>query len=235
MDFSLGAFAGFVNREPARLIADRLEENRVSRELQGNKRRHLSNDQRRRLAAKGKLLGRRLLDKVAVRAVHIAGVTPHPTSKFTAQVARNLTDSVVGFVREVQFLVVDNDTLFTRLMSDLARCFAATAIRPDGLSPRRQAGCRPRTEPTVCLLGRNRQLVFGHGRLEATNSTRNGLGPIDGHCGHVAVAVSLFALLPIGDGSAFERKVELANSRRNRFGRLSGYHALIGDDSAVVR
>ena len=58
-------FAGFVNRDQSRLIAYLLEENRVFREVQGNKRLRLSDDQRRRLAAKGKPLGRRLLDKVA--------------------------------------------------------------------------------------------------------------------------------------------------------------------------
>jgi putative transposase len=52
-------FAGFVNRDQSRLIAYLLEENRVFRELHGDKRPRLSDDQRRRLAAKGKPLGRR--------------------------------------------------------------------------------------------------------------------------------------------------------------------------------
>ncbi len=58
-------FAGFVNRDQSRLIAYLLEENRVFRELQGNKRLRLTDDQRRRLATKGKPLGRRLLDRFA--------------------------------------------------------------------------------------------------------------------------------------------------------------------------
>ncbi|MFT7537154.1 MAG: hypothetical protein ACI85K_003110, partial [Hyphomicrobiaceae bacterium] len=49
----------------SRLISYVLEENRVFRELQGKKRPRLNDDQRRRLAAKGKPLGRRLLDRVA--------------------------------------------------------------------------------------------------------------------------------------------------------------------------
>ena len=56
-------FAGFVNRDQSRLIAYLLEENRVFRKRQGNKRPRLTDDQRRRLAVKGKPLGRRLLDK----------------------------------------------------------------------------------------------------------------------------------------------------------------------------
>lgn len=59
----------------------------------------------------------------ATRTVHIAGDTPHPNSAFMAQVARNLTDSVDGFLRNIQLLprathrglVIDNDVLFTKL------------------------------------------------------------------------------------------------------------------------
>ncbi|MGK0205267.1 MAG: hypothetical protein ACI9S9_004355, partial [Planctomycetota bacterium] len=58
-------FAGNVYRDQARLIADLLEENRVFREHLGKKRLRLNGDHRRRLAAKGTPLGRRLLDKVA--------------------------------------------------------------------------------------------------------------------------------------------------------------------------
>jgi putative transposase len=58
-------FAGFVNRDQARLIAYLLEENRVFRKHLGKKRLRLNDAQRRRLAVKGKPLSRRLLDKVA--------------------------------------------------------------------------------------------------------------------------------------------------------------------------
>ncbi|MEO0632479.1 MAG: hypothetical protein AAFY46_17390, partial [Planctomycetota bacterium] len=57
-------FAGFVHREQARMIEYLVEENRILRELHGDRRLHLSDDQRRRLAAKGKRLGRRLLHQV---------------------------------------------------------------------------------------------------------------------------------------------------------------------------
>jgi putative transposase len=58
-------FAGFVNRDQSRLIAYLPEENRVCRELPGEKRPRLSDGQRRRLAAKGKPLSRHLLDRIA--------------------------------------------------------------------------------------------------------------------------------------------------------------------------
>ena len=237
-------FAGFVNSEHSRLIADLLEENRGFRELQGKQRPRLTDDQRRRLAAKAKPLGRRLLDKVAgivtpdtilrwhrkliaahhtcphknrvgrpgimkairelivrmatdnacwgylrsrgelkkvghrlakttietlqknngiapspdrpttwkaflkshadviaaadfftvdvwtkrglvthyvffvihhaTRMVVIAGVTPNPGGNFMAQVARNLTDHVDGFLRDKKFLILENDALFAK-------------------------------------------------------------------------------------------------------------------------
>jgi hypothetical protein len=50
----------------------------------------------------------------ATRTVHIAGITPHPNSACIAQVTRNLTGSVDGFLRCQQFLILDNDTLFAK-------------------------------------------------------------------------------------------------------------------------
>ncbi len=61
----LATFASWVNREQAQVVASLVEENRVMREQLGNKRPRLTDDQRRRLAAKGKVLGWRLLHQVA--------------------------------------------------------------------------------------------------------------------------------------------------------------------------
>ena len=57
-------FAGWVNELQRTVIAYLQEENRVLRELHGRKRLRLNNHQRRRLAAKGKALGRRVLREV---------------------------------------------------------------------------------------------------------------------------------------------------------------------------
>jgi len=62
--FVLLVFAGLVNRDQTRTIAFLLEQCRVLTEQLG-KRTHLSDGQRRRLAAKGQPLGRRVLAKVA--------------------------------------------------------------------------------------------------------------------------------------------------------------------------
>lgn len=55
------SIAGWMNREQNAVIEYLQEENRVLRELLGKKRPRLNSDQRRRLAAKGKALGRKLL------------------------------------------------------------------------------------------------------------------------------------------------------------------------------
>jgi len=61
----LATFAGWVNREQAQVVAYLVEENRVLKEQLRGRRLRLTDDQRRRLAAKGKTLGRRLLHRVA--------------------------------------------------------------------------------------------------------------------------------------------------------------------------
>jgi hypothetical protein len=66
--------AGWVNRRQQQVIDYLLEENRVLREQLGGRRLRFTDDQRRRLAAKGKLLGRRLLGKFAgINAGRAAG------------------------------------------------------------------------------------------------------------------------------------------------------------------
>ena len=58
-------FAGWVNRGQQDEVDYLLEENRVLRELLPGPRPRLNDDQRRRLALKGKTLGRQALGKVA--------------------------------------------------------------------------------------------------------------------------------------------------------------------------
>ena len=68
----LAIFAGWVNREQGQVVAYLVEENRVLKEQLRSRRLRLTDDQRRRLAAKGKPLGRRLLTRIATI------VLPHP-------------------------------------------------------------------------------------------------------------------------------------------------------------
>ena len=63
--FVLIAVAGWINQRQLQMIDYLREENRVLREQLGGRRLVLNDDQRRRLAAKAKGLGRKLLAKVA--------------------------------------------------------------------------------------------------------------------------------------------------------------------------
>ncbi|MFH2008261.1 MAG: hypothetical protein ABI333_16880 [bacterium] len=56
LQFLLLTFAGWVSRKQQKVIEYRLEENRVLREHLGGRRPRLNDDQRRRLASKGKAL-----------------------------------------------------------------------------------------------------------------------------------------------------------------------------------
>jgi len=57
--------AGWINRRQQDAIEYLITENRVLREKLGKKQILLTNDQRRRLAIKGKILGRKMLDELA--------------------------------------------------------------------------------------------------------------------------------------------------------------------------
>src|SRR4029453_10758216 len=63
--FLVIAVAGRMNQKQQHAIDYLREENRVLREQLGNRRLRFTNDQRRRLAAKAKLVGRRVLNEIA--------------------------------------------------------------------------------------------------------------------------------------------------------------------------
>lgn len=65
LQFLLLFFAGWANRQQADIIAYLAEENRALRDKLGDKPVRLSKDWRRRLAVKGKVLGRKLLREIA--------------------------------------------------------------------------------------------------------------------------------------------------------------------------
>src|SRR5215468_12130437 len=66
--FLVTAIAGWMSRHQQEVIAYLVEENRVLREQMGNRGLKLNDEQRRRLAAKAKKLGRKTLGQVATIA-----------------------------------------------------------------------------------------------------------------------------------------------------------------------
>jgi putative transposase len=47
------------------------------------------------------------------RAVKIAGITPHPDSRWMTQIARNVTDPNDGLLRGKRYLILDRDTKYS--------------------------------------------------------------------------------------------------------------------------
>ena len=74
----------------------------------------------------------------ATRAVHIAGITTNPNAEFMAQVARNLTDRVDGFLRDAKWLILDRDTKFTeqfrRILDDAGVGVVTTAFQAPNMN-----------------------------------------------------------------------------------------------------
>lgn len=64
LTFLLALLASWVNRQQLAVIEYLQEENRILREKLGTKRILLNDDQRRRLAVKGKILGRKVLAEI---------------------------------------------------------------------------------------------------------------------------------------------------------------------------
>ena len=93
--------AGWINRRQQDAIDYLLTENRILREKLGKKRILLTDDQRRRLAVKGKILGRKMLEQLATISGYdpslasgtrctALGLQPTPEERWTAaSVARD--------------------------------------------------------------------------------------------------------------------------------------------------
>ena len=110
-------FAGWVNRRQQKIIEYLIEENRVLKELHKGKRLRLNDDQRRRLAVKGKTLGRKLLFKFATI------VTPDTILAWHRKlIALKWTypRKKVGRPRRVQILKRTKSSYKVRLNSNLA-------------------------------------------------------------------------------------------------------------------
>jgi transposase InsO family protein len=69
------------------------------------------------------------------RRVEIAGITSHPHGLWMMQVARNLTDGDDGFLRGVQYLILDRDPLYTASFCGLLRDRGVTPVRLPARSP----------------------------------------------------------------------------------------------------
>jgi len=98
------------------------------------------------------------------RRVCIGGTTPNPDDAFMAQVARNLTDIVDGFLLSKRFLICDRDTKFSGRFRRLLSGAGVEVIRTPFRAPNANAYAERfvRSIKEECL---NKLILFGEGRL----------------------------------------------------------------------
>ena len=72
---------------------------------------------------------------IATRRVHIAGITNQPSEAWMKQIARNLTDSVDGFLKNTQYLILDRDPLYTRAFRRMLKNAGVKVVRLPARSP----------------------------------------------------------------------------------------------------
>ncbi len=119
--------AGWVNEQHRAVNAYVKEENRVLRELHGHKRLRFSDDQRRRLAAKGKALGRRVLretEPIVTPATILRWHRELIARKYDGTAMRGPGRPPIG--REIRALAVrmasDNESWgYTRIVGELSK------------------------------------------------------------------------------------------------------------------
>jgi putative transposase len=71
------------------------------------------------------------------RRVQVAGITLHPMDAFMAQIARNLTDAVDGFLTGHRILICDRDTKFTAQFKRILRDAGIDVV----LTPKQAPNC----------------------------------------------------------------------------------------------
>jgi hypothetical protein len=73
--------------------------------------------------------------QIATREVEIAGISSSIGGSWMKQMARNLTDSESGFLREMKYLIHDRDPLFTSVFRDLLAGSGVKCMRLPSKSP----------------------------------------------------------------------------------------------------
>ena len=93
--------------------------------------------------------------ELKTRCIEIVGLTANPDSAWVQQMARNLTDSQDGFLKDSTHILVDRDTKFLPLRKFLE---TSTDNEPVVLPPR-SSNCKAHLE---------RMIFFGEGSLRDT-------------------------------------------------------------------
>ena len=73
--------------------------------------------------------------RLETREVQIIGITSQPREAWMKQMARNLTDSVDGFLRDARYLIMDRDPLYTACFRNMLINSGTKPIRLPARSP----------------------------------------------------------------------------------------------------
>ena len=103
--------------------------------------------------------------RLKTRRVEIAGVTANPDGEWTKQMARNLTNSHDGFLKEASHLLVDRDTKFEPLRTYMNEMTDTKVVLLPPRSPNLNAHLERfmRSLKSECL---DKMIFFGQQSLE---------------------------------------------------------------------
>jgi len=104
------------------------------------------------------------------RRVHLAGITTTPNESFMAQMARNLTDYVDGFLRGHRSLICDRDTKFTKQFKGTLKTSGVDVV----LTPVQAQNCNAFAERFVLSINSeclSRMIFFGENSLRRACSS----------------------------------------------------------------
>jgi len=82
---------------------------------------------------------------IKTRTVEIAGIAANPDGEWMKQMARNLTDTVDGFLRNATYLIRDRDPLFSKAFEDILEDRGVQCAEIPAQSP----NCNPHAERFV--------------------------------------------------------------------------------------
>jgi hypothetical protein len=102
--------------------------------------------------------------EVATRRVRFAGCTTNPNEKWMKQIARNLTDSFDGFLRDTRYLLMDRDKKFCEAFRFIIHETGVEAVKLPAKSPNLNAQMERflRSLKDECL---GRMILFGERSL----------------------------------------------------------------------
>jgi len=122
-----------------------------------------------------------LVMELATRRVHLAGCTRNPNEVWMKQMARNLTDPLVGFLRDKRYLLMDRDTKYSEAFRHLLEQAGVDCVRLPARSPNRTPHIERfmRTIKDECL---DRIILFGENSLR--KATREFLAHYHGERNH---------------------------------------------------